>query len=79
MMLVLIPFPSAFAIAPTLVNAVRYAGNGMMRQLFGDVMVPVEQVNGAPRLMNLSELTLRGFRHCTSHAMGHMAHAEWRP
>lgn len=59
MMLVLIPFPSAFAIAPTLVNAVRYAGNGMMRQLFGDVMVPVEQVNGAPRLMNLSELTFK--------------------
>ena len=61
MMLVLIPFPSAFAIAPTLVNAVRYAGNGMMRQLFGDVMVPVEQVNGAPRLMNLSELTWQAF------------------
>ena len=61
MMLVLIPFPSAFAIAPTLVNTVRYAGNGMMRQLFGDVMVPVEQVNGAPRLMNLSELTWRAF------------------
>ena len=33
----------------------------MMRQLFGDVMVPVEQVNGAPRLMNLSELTWRAF------------------
>ena len=42
-------------------NTVRYAGNGMMRQLFGDVMVPVEQVNGAPRLMNLSELTWRAF------------------
>lgn len=34
-MLLLIPVPAAFAVAPTLVNAVRYADLGMWRQLFG--------------------------------------------
>ncbi len=60
-MLVLIPFPAAFAMAPTLVNSVRYASNGMMRQLFGDIMVPVQSVNGSPKVLNLTELVWRAF------------------
>lgn len=58
LMLVLIPFPAAFAIAPTLVNAIRYGYQGMWRQLFGDIMLPAQQVNGAPRLMGIVQIAL---------------------
>ncbi len=61
LMLLLIPFPAAFALAPTLVNAVRYWGDGMWRQLFGDIMVPVVTVNGTPEILNLNALIWRTF------------------
>ena len=61
LMLLLIPLPSAFALAPTLVNAVRYADEGMWRQLFGDVMIPSSQVNAAPAAINLTTMVWRAF------------------
>lgn len=61
LMLLLIPLPCAFALAPTLVNAVRYAGDGMWRQLFGDVMIPVQPVNGAPEAIGLTTMVWRAF------------------
>lgn len=61
LMLLLIPFPAAFALAPTIVSAVRHAKDGMWRQLFGDVMVPVESRNGSPRIMDLADVTRQAF------------------
>lgn len=61
LMLLLIPLPAAFALAPTLVNAVRYAGDGMWRQLFGDVMVPTRPVNGEPEAIGLTTMVWRAF------------------
>lgn len=61
LMLLLIPFPAAFALAPTLVNAVRYGADGMWRQLFGDIMVPAATVNGTPKILNLNALIWRTF------------------
>ena len=54
-MLLLIPVPAAFAVAPTLVNAVRYADLGMWRQLFGDITVPTSSANGSPASLSLFE------------------------
>ena len=61
LMLLLIPFPAAVALAPTLVNAVRYGADGMWRQLFGDIMVPAATVNGTPKILNLNALVWRTF------------------
>ena len=58
-MLLLIPVPAAFAVAPTLVNAVRYAGLGMWRQLFGDITVPTSSANGSPASLSLLEAVQR--------------------
>lgn len=57
--LLLIPVPSAFVVAPTLVNAVRYGSLGLWRQLFGDIAVPRTSVNGAPRSLNLADIVAR--------------------
>ncbi|MEE1296465.1 MAG: glycosyl transferase family 2 [Bifidobacterium sp.] len=61
LMLLLIPFPAAFAVAPTLVNAVRYGADGMWRQLFGDILLPVASQNGSPEVMDLTTLAQRAF------------------
>lgn len=53
--LLLIPVPAAFAVAPTLVNAVRYAHLGSWRQLFGDITTPSSDVNGSPAALSLLE------------------------
>lgn len=58
-MLLLIPFPAAFALAPTLVNAVRYGRDGMWRQLFGDIMVPIASTNTVTHDDNVIEATQR--------------------
>lgn len=58
-MLLLIPVPAAFLVAPTLVNAVRYAHQGAWRQLFGDVTVPDAQLAGTPAALSLLRVVLR--------------------
>ncbi|MBT1174848.1 glycosyltransferase family 2 protein [Bifidobacterium sp. LC6] len=57
--LLLIPLPSAFVVAPTLVNSIRYAHEGAWRQLFGDVMMPASSNNGEPASLSLLETTER--------------------
>ncbi|NMM93529.1 glycosyltransferase family 2 protein [Bifidobacterium oedipodis] len=57
--LLLIPVPAAFALAPTLVNALRYAHQGAWRQLFGDIMQPSSTVNGSPAALSLLEAVCR--------------------
>jgi GT2 family glycosyltransferase len=59
MMLLLIPLPSAFAIAPTLVNVVHYFGAGAWRQLFGDMLVPSTTLNGTPQVSSLQDVLHR--------------------
>ncbi|MCI1635890.1 glycosyltransferase family 2 protein [Bifidobacterium sp.] len=59
MMLLLIPLPSAFAIAPTLVNVVHYFNDGAWRQLFGDMLVPTSSLNGTPQATSLGEVLTR--------------------
>ncbi len=73
-MLLLIPVPAAFAVAPTLVNAVRYADLGMWRQLFGDITVPTSSANGSPASLSLLEAAQRalGWR------MGRLIMPIWR-
>ncbi len=73
-MLLLIPVPAAFAVAPTLVNAVRYADLGMWRQLFGDITVPTSSANGSPASLSLLEAAQRalGWR------MGRLVMPIWR-
>jgi GT2 family glycosyltransferase len=56
MMLLLIPLPAAFAIAPTLVNVLHYFNAGAWRQLFGDMMVPTTMLNGSPRVLSLEQV-----------------------
>lgn len=60
-MLLLIPVPAAFVVAPTLVNAVRYASRGLWRQLFGDIAVPRLSRNGSPSALSLTDVVLRAF------------------
>lgn len=60
-MLLLIPLPAAFVLAPTLVNAVHHAPQGAWRQLFGDVSVPSAELNGAPAALSLADLAARAF------------------
>ena len=60
-MLLLIPLPSGFVIAPTIINAVHHASEGVWRQLFGDVMVPLSARNGAPDASGFATLAMRAF------------------
>lgn len=60
-MLLLIPLPSGFVIAPTIINAVHHASEGSWRQLFGDVMVPLSARNGAPDASGFATLAMRAF------------------
>ncbi|MBW3089276.1 glycosyltransferase family 2 protein [Bifidobacterium miconisargentati] len=57
--LLLIPVPAAFAVAPILVNSVRYAHLGSWRQLFGDIMVPSTASNGSPEALSLLQVAQR--------------------
>ncbi|MBT1166687.1 glycosyltransferase family 2 protein [Bifidobacterium simiarum] len=59
LMLLLIPVPGAFMLAPTLMNIVTNPGNGSYRQLFGDVMIPDAQVNGTVAAANLFDVIRR--------------------
>lgn len=52
-MLLLIPVPSAFVIAPTLVNTIKYGSEGVWRQIFGDIMIPSSSVDGRPAAAHL--------------------------
>lgn len=60
-MLLLIPLPSGFVIAPTIISAVHHASEGSWRQLFGDVMVPLSARNGAPDASGFATLAMRAF------------------
>ncbi|MBT1172970.1 glycosyltransferase family 2 protein [Bifidobacterium sp. MA2] len=60
-MLLLMPLPAALLIAPTLVNAVRYMDRGEWRQLFGDMTLPLAQVNRHPAALNLVDVIVRAF------------------
>ncbi|KAB8287493.1 hypothetical protein DSM100688_1580 [Bifidobacterium ramosum] len=60
-MLLLMPVPAAFVIAPTLVNSVRYASEGAWRQLFGDVTMPSGVLDGQPGATNLLDVIDRAF------------------
>lgn len=57
--LLLIPIPAAFAVAPTLLNAIRYADEGAWRQIFGDIMEPSVAVNGSPAASSLADVVQR--------------------
>lgn len=59
--LLLIPLPAAFVCAPTLVNSVRFAGDGTWRQLFGSIMLPSVSRDGDPIVANLSDALSRAF------------------
>ena len=59
--LLLIPLPSGFVIAPTIISAVHHASEGSWCQLFGDVMVPLSARNGAPDASGFAMLTMRAF------------------
>ena len=48
-------------IAPTIINAVHHASEGVWRQLFGDVMVPLSARNGAPDASGFATLAMRAF------------------
>lgn len=74
-MLLLIPLPSAFAIAPTLVNVVHHFGSGAWRQLFGDMMLPSHALNGSPQAMSVGEMLRRIVLDGTSDAMFGMSAA----
>lgn len=58
LMLLLIPVPAAFAVAPTLLNAIRYADEGAWRQVFGDIMVPQSE-DGSPAALSLLQSVQR--------------------
>ncbi|MCI1222859.1 MAG: glycosyltransferase family 2 protein [Bifidobacterium subtile] len=60
-MLLLIPLPAAFVVAPTLVNAARYIRQGFWRQLFGDIMLPSSAANGHPRAMDFADMASSAF------------------
>lgn len=61
MMLWLIPLPSAVVCAPSLMNAVRYASQGLWRALFGDITIPSTSQDGVPQALNLMEVIDRAF------------------
>ncbi|WP_165782781.1 glycosyltransferase family 2 protein [Bifidobacterium margollesii] len=58
-MLLLIPVPGAFLLAPTLINVVMNPTDGSYRQLFSDVMIPDETVNGVVSSANLFDVLNR--------------------
>lgn len=60
-MLLLIPFPAGFAVAPTLSNVIRNGMQGMWRQLFGDIAIPLRSVNGSPTALSLADVVRRTF------------------
>lgn len=60
-MLLMIPLPAAFVLAPTLVNAVHHASDGAWRQLFGDITVPSSELNGSPAALSLADAAARAF------------------
>lgn len=60
-MLLLIPVPAAFAVAPTFVNVIRYAHEGLWRQLFGDILVPSSAMNGRPSSLSLVQVAERAY------------------
>ncbi|SCB72599.1 Glycosyltransferase, GT2 family [Bifidobacterium bohemicum] len=57
-MLLLIPLPAVFALAPTLVGSVRHAQEGAWRQLFSDVMA-ASSGSYAPQSLNLWGVLIR--------------------
>lgn len=61
MMLWLIPLPSAIVCAPSLMNAVRYAPQGLWRALFGDITIPSTGLDGAPQALSLVGIVSRAF------------------
>ena len=58
-MLLLMPLPSALALAPTLANSLHHANQGLWRQLFADLMIPSADLTGRPRVGSLGELLTR--------------------
>lgn len=58
-MLLLMPLPSVLALAPTLVNSLHHANQGLWRQLFSDLMIPSADLTGQPRTGSLGELLTR--------------------
>ncbi|MFT8358937.1 glycosyltransferase family 2 protein [Bifidobacterium aquikefiri] len=60
-MLLLIPIPSALALAPLLLNAVEFWTAGDWRQLFGDIQIPVSSVGASPRALNALQLIEQSF------------------
>lgn len=58
-MLLLMPLPSVLALAPTLVNSLHHASQGLWRQLFSDLMIPSADLTGRPRTGSLGELLTR--------------------
>ena len=60
-MLLLIPVPAALVIAPTLVNALRYAADGAWRQIFGDMTLPSSTLDGSPASLDLMQVTARAW------------------
>ncbi|MFT8704041.1 glycosyltransferase family 2 protein [Bifidobacterium aquikefiricola] len=60
-MLLLIPIPSALALAPVLLNAVEFWAAGDWRQLFGDVQIPVASVGSSPKALNALQLIAQSF------------------
>lgn len=61
MMLVLIPLPSALVLAPSLLNAIRYAHESAYRQLFADITIPSSVAQGAPASLSLADVVERAF------------------
>lgn len=61
LMLLLMPIPAAIIIAPTIVNAIRYAREGMWRQLFGDIATPTATLNGSPSSLSFIDVIVRAF------------------
>ncbi len=61
LMLLLIPVPAAFSLAPTLVNVVGNMGAGQWRELFADAMVASTASAGSPRSMSLMDVIMQAF------------------
>lgn len=76
-MLLLIPLPSGFVVAPSVINAVKYANQGLWRQLFGDITVPSTQVNAGPASLNFADVVARTFSLGSSMDSSTLASARW--
>lgn len=78
-MLMLIPIPSALALAPTLVNLVRHFQDGLWRQLFSDVTIPSSLTQGQPRADNLTDMVVQILGLDVSQGwMGWFRSGDWR-